>query len=212
MIVLRALSGLLSYPTEEMRRALPEIAAAVASSPLLAARERAEIAALIDDLAGGDLLELEERYVDLFDRRRATSLNLFEHLYGDSRERGDAMVDLKRIYGRAGFELTTNELPDYLPILIEYLSCRSIGEARDMLSDCAHILRKIAEALIARESAYAGVLQALIVMAGERPVDPASVRQAQPPREDIDRDWFEEPAFANVPLVSGRGRTDGTNM
>ncbi len=212
MIVLRALSALLSYPTEEMRQALPDIAAVVTPSPLVAERERAGIMALIDDLARRDLLDAEERYVELFDRDRATSLHLFEHLYGDSRDRGDAMVDLKRIYERAGFALMTSELPDYLPVLLEYLSCRSLAEAREMLADCAHILKKIAGALLARDSAYAGVLQALIVIAGERPVDAASVRKAQPLPENLDRDWFEEPAFANAPLATGRGRTGGNNM
>jgi nitrate reductase delta subunit len=106
----------------------------------------------------------------------------------------------------------TSELPDYLPVLLEYLSCRSLAEAREMLADCAHILKKIAGALLARDSAYAGVLQALIVIAGERPVDAASVRKAQPLPENLDRDWFEEPAFANAPLATGRGRTGGNNM
>ncbi len=205
MIEFRALSALLSYPTAELRQALPEVAAAIAASPLIAERERLGIAAFIDELAGGDLMDAEARYVELFDRSRTASLHLFEHLYGDSRDRGEAIVDLKRVYERAGFALTTSELPDYLPVLLEYLSCRELAEARDMLSDCAHILKKIAETLIGRESAYASVLQALIVIAGERPVDAASVPKARDGRENIDRDWFEEPAFAGVPLA-GVGR------
>src|SRR5262249_12093701 len=159
--------------------------------------------ALIDELAGGDLMAAEARYVEIFDRGRASSLHLFEHLYGDSRDRGKAMVELKRVYERAGFTLTTSELPDYLPVLLEYLSCRDMAEARDMLSDCAQILRRIAEALIARDSAYAGVLQALIVIAGEAPIDPVSVSRARHERENLDHDWLEQPAFAGVPLVKG---------
>jgi nitrate reductase delta subunit len=209
VIVLRALSALLSYPTREMREALPEIAAAVEASPLVGPRERAAIGVLIDEIAGRDLMDSEEAYVALFDRGRATSLHLFEHLYGDSRDRGDAMVDLKRIYERAGFALSTTELPDYLPVLLEYLSCRDRDEAREMLSDCAHILRKICEALLARGSPYAGALQALIVIAGEEPVDAASVRRIEPAREDLDRDWFEEPAFAGAPLAPGARRAGG---
>jgi nitrate reductase molybdenum cofactor assembly chaperone NarJ/NarW len=209
VIVLRALSALLSYPTAELRQALPEVAAVVRSSPLVAERERGRILALIEELAGGDLLDAEERYVALFDRGRATSLHLFEHLHGDSRDRGDAMVELKRLYEGRGFALASNELPDYLPVLLEYLSCRDLAEARDMLADCARILKKIAEALIARDSAYAGVLQALIVIAGEPPVDAASVPKVQQQRENLDRDWFEEPAFAGVPLTAGHDRTGG---
>jgi nitrate reductase delta subunit len=209
VIVLRALSALLSYPTEPLRQALPEIADAVGSSPLVSTRERGGIVTLIVELSGRDLLDSQERYVELFDGSRATSLNLFEHLYGDSRDRGDAMVDLKRIYERAGFGLATSELPDYLPVLLEYLSCRELTEARDMLSDCAHILKKIAQALIARDSAYAGVLQALIVLAGEAAVDAMSVPKAVQPRENLDRDWFEEPAFAGVPLAASSSRPRG---
>jgi nitrate reductase delta subunit len=206
LIVLRAFAALLSYPGEEMRRALPEIADAIRSEPLIPVRERDGILALIDELAGIELLTAEERYVELFDRGRATSLNLFEHLHGDGRERGDAMVELKRHYERAGFELSTKELPDFLPVVLEYLSCRDLSETRDMLSDCAHILKSIAKALIARGSSYAAILQALIAIAGERPVDAASVPRVRERAENLDRDWFEEPAFARTPLTTGRGQ------
>lgn len=206
MIELRALSALLSYPTAELQHALPEVAAAVTSSPLVAERERRDIVVLIDKLAADELMDAETRYVELFDRGRATSLHLFEHLYGDSRDRGEAIVELKRLYERAGFALTTGELPDYLPVLLEYLSCRELAEARDMLCDCAHILRRIAEALIARGSVYAGVLQALIVIAGEQPVDARSVPPTRDERENLEHEWFERPAFAGVSLAGlGRG-------
>jgi nitrate reductase delta subunit len=206
LIVLRAFAALLSYPGEEMLRALPEIAEAVHSTSLVPARERDGVLALIDELAGIEPLAAEERYVALFDRGRAASLNLFEHLHGDGRERGDAMVELKRHYERAGFELSTKELPDFLPVLLEYLSCRDLREARDMLSDCAHILKSIATALIARGSAYAAIVQALIVIAGEHPVDAASVPRVRERAANPDRDWFEEPAFARAPLAVGSGR------
>jgi nitrate reductase molybdenum cofactor assembly chaperone NarJ/NarW len=146
MIVLRALGALLSYPREEVRQALPEIADAIRASPLIAAREREGLLALIDDLRTRDLLEAEERYVDLFDRGRATSLHLFEHLHGEARDRGQAMVDLKRLYERAGYELSSRELPDYLPVILEYLSCCDLRETRALLGDCAHILKRIGQA------------------------------------------------------------------
>ena len=143
MLLFRALSALLSYPSRDMRQALPEIAEVVNAATLLASREQRGLLDLIDELVRGDLLEAEERYVDLFDRGRALSLHLFEHLHGDSRDRGEAMVDLKRIYERAGFDLSARELPDYLPVVLEYLSCRDLAEARAMLADCAHILTTI---------------------------------------------------------------------
>jgi nitrate reductase molybdenum cofactor assembly chaperone NarJ/NarW len=210
MIVLRAFSALLSYPRDELVQALPELAGAVRTSPLVAPRERLGLLALIDQLAQGERLEMEERYVELFDRGRATSLNLFEHLHGEGRERGDAMVELKRIYEHAGFELSSRELPDYLPVVLEYLSCRDLAEAKAILSDCAHILKKLAIALVARRTTYAAVLQALLVIAGEEIVDVASVPPAREKPETLDRDWFEEPAFTGAPTATSTGPTPGT--
>jgi len=202
MIIFKAFSALLSYPSEDMRRALPEIADVVRDTPLLASRERNDLLDLINDLGRGDLLGAEERYVDLFDRGRALSLNLFEHLHGESRDRGEAMIDLRRIYEQAGFELSARELPDYLPVVLEYLSCRDLAEARAMLADCAHILTTIGRSLIARRSRYAAVLQALIVIAGEKPIDAAKVPPVREHIETLDRDWIEQPAFAGAPPAS----------
>jgi nitrate reductase delta subunit len=185
-----------------MREALPEIADVIRAATFLASREQRSLLDLIDELSRGDLLEAEERYVDLFDRGRALSLHLFEHLHGDSRDRGEAMVELKRIYERAGFELSARELPDYLPVLLEYLSCRDISEARAMLADCAHILTTIDRSLIARGSRYAAVLQALLVIAGESPIDAAKVPPVREKPEALDRDWAEEPAFAGAPITA----------
>ena len=84
---------------------------------------------------------------------RASSLHLFEHLHGESRDRGEAMVELKRLYEHAGFELSTRELPDYLPVVLEYLSCRDLAETHELLADCAHLLKAIARALMTRNSA-----------------------------------------------------------
>ncbi len=198
----KAFAALLTYPSEEMRQALPEISVVIASSPLVGAKEKQKLAELIAELGEGDLLAAEERYVDLFDRGRALSLNLFEHLHGEGRDRGAAMVDLKRLYDDAGFELVTRELPDYLPVVLEYLSQRDVAEARDMLADCAHILTSIARSLIARQSRYAAVLQALIVIAGEEPVDATGIKPVKPPAHELDYDWVEQPAFAGAPEVS----------
>lgn len=197
MIMFRALSALLSYPSKEMQRALPEIADVIRNAPTMAPAARSDLLDLIDELGRDDLLAVEERYVDLFDRGRALSLHLFEHLHGESRDRGEAMVDLKQIYERAGFSLSTRELPDYLPVVLEYLSCRDLAEAQAMLADCAHILKAIGRSLIARRSRYAAVLQALLVIAGESPIDVGKVPPVKEKTETLDRDWLEQPAFAN---------------
>jgi nitrate reductase delta subunit len=205
MIVFRALSALLSYPSEEMRQALPAIADVICSTPLVAPDQRCGLLDLIDELGGLNLLAAEERYVDLFDRGRALSLHLFEHLHGESRDRGEAMVELKQLYERGGFELSARELPDYLPVVLEYLSCRDLAEAREMLADCAHILTTIGRSLVARRSRYAAVLQALIVIAGENPIDVAKVPPVKEQTEALDRDWAEQPAFAGAPGPASQG-------
>ena len=198
MLIFRAFSALLSYPREDMRLALPEIAEVVSASPLVAAREREPLLALIREIGDGEQLAAEERYVDLFDRGRALSLHLFEHVHGDGRDRGAAMVELKALYADAGFELTASELPDYLPVVLEYLSLRDLAEARDMLADCAHILASIARSLLARQSRYAAVPQALLVIAGEKPVDASSVKPMRDQPDMLDRNWAERPAFADA--------------
>jgi nitrate reductase delta subunit len=202
MLLFKAFSALLSYPSQDVRQALPEITEVIRKSPILAPREQQDLFELIDELGQLDLLTAEERYVDLFDRGRALSLHLFEHLHGESRDRGEAMVELKQIYERAGFELATRELPDYLPVVLEYLSCRDLDEAREMLADCAHILTTIGRSLVARRSRYAAVLQALIVIAGENPIDVAKVPPVTERTDALDRDWVEEPAFASAPAAA----------
>jgi nitrate reductase delta subunit len=200
MLIFKAFSALLSYPSKEMRQALPEIAEVIRTSKLVGTRERETLLALIDEIGEGDLLAAEERYVDLFDCGRALSLHLFEHLHGDGRDRGAAMVELKALYAAAGFELTAAELPDYLPVVLEYLGQRDGAEAREMLADCAHILGSIARSLIARRSRYAAVVQALLAIAGEKPVDAAGVKPVGEPAEALDHDWAERPAFADAVL------------
>jgi nitrate reductase delta subunit len=121
---------------------------------------------LLADLTAMDLYELQERYVLLFDRSRTLSLNLFEHVHGESRDRGPAMVDLLQTYRDGGYDLSSTELPDHLPILLEFLSTGTLEGAREMLDDAGHIIAALAERLQRRESSYAAVLVALAEFAG----------------------------------------------
>lgn len=191
---LRALSALLAYPNAELRAAMPEMGAVVRVAGELKAATRDELLALIDQLSRSDALEAEARYVDLFDRGRSTSLNLFEHVHGDGRERGSAMLDLRQRYLEAGLEPNSNELPDHLPMLLEYLSCRDVAEVRETLADCAHILRAVGNRLLHRRSRYAAVFGALLDLARMEGLDPHA---PVPAPEDLDLTWEERPAFAN---------------
>lgn len=192
-ILLRALSALLAYPDAELRAALPEIVGAIRDTRALGTRQKQDLVALADEISGSDEFEAEGRYVDLFDRGRRTSLNLFEHVHGDGRERGPAMLELRQRYLDAGMEPIADELPDHLPLLLEYLSCRDAAEVRDTIGEIAHVLRQIGNTLLHRHSRYAAVMAALLALAGEKDLDPCA--PASPP-EDIDREWEERPAFA----------------
>lgn len=194
-MLLRALSALLTYPDAALREALPEIAEAVRASRAINKRHKKNVLALVDEIASSDALESESRYVDLFDRGRRTSLNLFEHVHSDGRERGPAMLELRERYLEAGMEPDTQELPDHLPVILEYLSCRDLNETRQTISEVARVLRQLGNTLLNRQSRYAAVMAAILAIAGEKDLeDDASV----PPPEDVDRDWEQKPAFAPV--------------
>ena len=198
LITLRALGALITYPTPELIAALPEIGAVLAASRLLPPLDHKRLAALIAEMQSADGIDLEGRYVDLFDRGRVTSLHLFEHVHGESRDRGTAMVELKQIYANAGYDLRSNELPDYLPVVLEYLSCRNLAEARAMLGDSAHILRDIGEALVRRGSRYAAVFAALLAIVQEPGLDWGKAQEAAKSESSLDEEWAETPAFAPV--------------
>ncbi len=164
----KALSALLTYPSEELQQAAREIQAAIAAENLVGRRARAALAPFLDELATADLFDLQERYVDLFDKSRRLSLHLFEHVHGESRDRGQAMVDLAALYERGGLILSANELPDFLPLFLEYLSTRPIPEARGLLADTLHILSAVQARLAERGSPYAAVFAAIRGVAGDR--------------------------------------------
>lgn len=119
---LKVLSLLLNYPTRELLDDLPALKEALNSDRLLSSKGKKMICNLCDDLAGLDLYEVQERYVFLFDRTRSHSLHLFEHVHGESRDRGQALVDLREMYLNNGFAAETTELPDYVPLFLEYLA------------------------------------------------------------------------------------------
>ena len=153
----KALSLILSYPSNELQVAMPEISAVLLSDTRMTTVCRRALSPLLDQLAEADIYELQEAYVGLFDRSRTLSLNLFEHVHGESRDRGGAMVSLVETYREAGFDPATSELPDHLPVLLEFLSLRPDEEAKDTLADAAHIFSALSTRLDRRESTYGAV-------------------------------------------------------
>ena len=166
---LRALSALLCYPTAEMMAALDEVGAVLRADPVLPAERLAAVDGFIAELRALPLLDAEERYVALFDRNRSLSLHLYEHVHGESRDRGQAMVRLATLYAMHGLEVSARELPDYLPLYLEFLSQVPERAARSMLAEAAHVVAALATKLEKRRSGYAAVLRAVEALAARPP-------------------------------------------
>ena len=165
----KVLSLLLTYPNEEIRAAAGEMRQVLAVEKLVPAHCLEGLGGLLDELAEGDLYDLQERYVLLFDRSRSLSLHLFEHIHGEGRDRGQAMVDLAEHYARHGLQPGPGELPDFLPMFLEFLSMRPLTEACELLGQPAHILAAIGERLRKRDSAYESVFRALVAISALKP-------------------------------------------
>ena len=199
---LRALSRLLSYPDAELRANLGAIGKALQSEGALGAARRAELDALVAAIERQSPLDAEADYVQLFDSGRRTALHLFEHVHGDSRDRGPAMIDLARTFEQAGLYLAGGEMPDYLPVVLEFASTQPPREAAAFLGEIAHLLNVIFNALQQRRSRYASVLGALLDLAGE-PSRPVAIADEEP----LDASWAEPAAFAGC-ASAGQARPD----
>jgi nitrate reductase molybdenum cofactor assembly chaperone NarJ/NarW len=189
-LTLRVLAHLLRYPDVELRGHIPELQRALRTEAALPAARLIELQALLQHLSTQSSLDLESEYVELFDRGRRTALHLFEHVHGDSRDRGPAMVDLIQTYEKAGLYLGASELPDYLPVVLEFASTQPPPQAREFLGEIAHIVRVIFSALLKRESPYASVLAAVLELAGEK-----AEAVAVAPEPEIDESWSEPEVF-----------------
>jgi len=195
---LKVLSAMLSYPDEMLAAASAELAQALDEERLLPADVRPPLDALIEEIGCADVYDLQERYVELFDRTRSLSLHLFEHVHGESRDRGQAMIDLKLLYEQAGLKLSAGELPDFLPAFLEYLSRLPLAEALNLLRDTAHILRALSERLQSRKSPYEAVFRALEALAGPPSEEAAAELVPEDPNADpndfaaLDEAWEEE--------------------
>lgn len=198
MQILKILSELLCYPEPELIEHLPEIEDALGEEGVLPSADRARLKAWLLDLGRADLMELQTEYVTLFDRGRALSLHMFEHIHGESRSRGQAMVDLINLYQSHGFRVSSRELPDFIPLFLEYLSHRPRDEARELVSEAVPLFTLLRARLEKRHSPYALIFNALESLAGRVQDDREIVARVatEPPDhtfEALDRAWGEEP-------------------
>ncbi len=203
----KALSALLSYPTSELQRATGELGAALDAENLLPRAIRRQLQTLIEDIATGDIYDLQERYTLLFDRTRSLSLHLFEHVHGESRDRGQAMIDLKAMYAQADLDISASELPDFLPLFLEFLSTRPANEACATLGQPAHILAALAERLRKRNSPYEAAFRALGALAAAKPKpEDVAVLMQEPDPDPLDLQALDA-AWEDEPVTFGPGAT-----
>jgi nitrate reductase delta subunit len=205
----KVLSLLLSYPSEEIQAAVNEMKAVLASEKLVPANVLAGLSGLLDEIAAGDLYDLQERYVLLFDRSRSLSLHIFEHIHGESRDRGQALVDLAEHYAAHGMALSARELPDFLPLFLEFLSTRPLPEALELLEQPLHVIAALGERLRKRKSGYAWTMLALQGIAKGKPVAADLKDLLSEPDEDpqdleaLDRAWEDQPVTFGPGALSG---------
>lgn len=197
MIELLVISRLLEYPDAALWQHQQELRDVLAEGGALNLQQAAQLNDFITTLCSRDLLDAQASYSELFDRGRATSLLLFEHVHGESRDRGQAMVNLMGQYEQAGMEIDSRELPDHLPLYLEYLSQRDAAEARGGLQDVAPILALLAARLKQRESAYAALFDVLLGLSQSDVAVESVIEQiADEARDDtpqaLDAVWEEE--------------------
>jgi len=201
MKTFKLLGLLLTYPKDQLQAVVGSFASVFVEEGLLGKSQIKSLQPLMDDYANNDLIELQEEYVNTFDRSRNHSLYLFEHIHGESRDRGAAMVDMKEMYATKGLDISSNELPDYLPVFLEYLSYCEIDEALAILSDGIDVIATIGAHLKKDKSIYAGIFK-VIENLPEIKVDKVKVALAvkNAPKDpetfdELDKEWEEAPAF-----------------
>lgn len=196
-LIYRALGLMLGYPTEDQRALIPAILQSVQSEDRIPGPIRRSLARLGERLTEADTYELQEDYVQTFDRTRTLSLNLYEHVHGESRDRGQAMANLVELYGQHGLEMASQELPDHLPVFLDFLSVVPDEQAASLLGEAAHVLEALAERLHKRSSPYRAVFGALVALSDAAPDSEAVAALMREPEEDpddlsaLDRAWEE---------------------
>jgi nitrate reductase delta subunit len=209
MLTFRVLSALLRYPAPELRAELAEAARILRSEAVLPDQHLQAVCAFITELQRAPQLDAESAYIDAFDRGRSASLYVFEHIHGDSRARGEAMHRLLLRYRAHGLEMEARELPDYLPLFLEFLSTRPLAEARRHLAEISDIVALIGRRLRARGAPHAPLLEAISALA---PANAAIVEQTSAGERDdtpaaLDAAWAEAPVTFNDEDLSANQRS-----
>ena len=204
MMFHRIVSTLLQYPDADLRQALPEVAIAIAGDDTLVPEERQALAAFVEALAAADPTQAEADYVATFDMVPEHSLHLTHHLMGEDKNRGPALIDLGEFYREYGLEISERELPDYLPLILEFSSLLEVEEARLFLSRWTKVLRQLAANLEDAGSPYARLVELVearscLAEAGNA-VPVAAATRSDPCLADGD---FDAPVNWSAPPING---------
>lgn len=200
MKTFKVLSVLLSYPQTDWIEHLDELQQTLIDEKLLSRQKLKGLSKLFARLGQSDLIEIQENYVATFDRGASHSLHLFEHIHGESRDRGQAMIDLMEMYNANGLDVNTSDLPDYLPVFLEFLSTGNIDQAAHFLGETAKVLMLIKERLAKKKLDYQHVFSTLIELSNTK-VNRKEIKQIVAAEKDensfeeIDNNWAEPEAF-----------------
>lgn len=206
MKTFKILGLLLTYPEGSLFEASDELLQVLRDEAILPEKSIKKVESFLQTQKAQDLMELQEDYVETFDRGRAHCLHIFEHIHGESRDRGQAMVDLIEAYSSKDLYIDTGELPDYLPLFMEYLSRCELKEASGLLGEAIDVIAMIGAKLKKRKSIYADVFTAIEVLSAVKPdkvkVEDALEKSPKDPEtlEELDEEWAEAEAFTGDPL------------
>jgi len=210
MKTFKVLGLLMSYPKPEWLAHLDEFKPTLLEEGFLPKKQLRTVLALVEELQTTDLYRMQEEYVATFDRGRSHCLHLFEHIHGESRDRGQAMVNLADAYEEKGFFIDQAELPDYIPLFLEFLSLCPVDEAVALLGEPIDIMATIATRLHKRDSSYAALFDALVALSKIKPNHEKIQEVVAEELEDdsleaLDKEWQEAAAFAGQPGQTGCG-------
>lgn len=190
----RILSLLLTYPNEEIYHFLPKVNKTLSEENIVNAETLIGINSFVDFFTQQQLTNWQEHYVQLFDYSKSASLYLFEHVHGDSKDRGQAMVDLIELYKENGLEINRAELPDYLPMFLEFLALQTHKKAEELLAEIIDIVGFIHRKLEEKDNPYQYLLAAIIQISKRKPAKTRVEKMiSEMPEISIDEAYEEEP-------------------
>ena len=190
----KVLSLLLSYPGKDLQKFLPEAEKVLRDEALLPEDKIAGITDFRQIHSLMDLTDWQAEYVQLFDYSRSVSLHLFEHVKGDSKDRGQAMVDLMGFYSENGMKLASKELPDYIPAFLEFLSTLTPPKSSELLAETVNIMERIRIALSEKDNPYSSLFQAIISLSKKKPDKKITQNMIKnEKKQDLDKEYEEEP-------------------